>query len=54
MLMIMMVAMNLESKDVVAGDLLARLGEGRPISWLNTKIEKVPSKLKENLRKIIN
>ena len=43
----MAMAMNLESEDVVAGDLLAGLGEGRPISWLKQQ-------LKENLSRMIN
>ena len=40
MIMMMMMAMNLESKDIVAGDLLARLGEGCAVSWLKKKTRK--------------
>ena len=31
---------NLESEDIVAGDLLAGLGEGGAVSWLKQNIEK--------------
>ena len=32
--LMMTMMMNLESKDIVAGDLLAWLGKGGAISWL--------------------